>query len=83
MISVERGLSEKTLEAYHNDIDDLFRFLKNKVSVSDIDERLLHKYIKSLGKKKLTKSSIARKKYYTTRNQIYFSTTKNKNILNI
>ena len=61
MISVERGLSEKTLEAYHNDIDDLFRFLKNKVSVSDIDERLLHKYIKSLGKKKLTKSSIARK----------------------
>ena len=61
MISVERGLSEKTLEAYHNDIKDLLEYIKNKSSVIEVDENLLKKYIKKLGKKNLTKSSIARK----------------------
>ena len=44
MISVERGLSEKTLEAYHNDIKDLLGYIKDKASVIEVDENLLKKY---------------------------------------
>ncbi|MBL41802.1 MAG: tyrosine recombinase [Rhodospirillaceae bacterium] len=61
MINVERGLSEKTLEAYKNDINDFLLFLRKKVDIIEVNEKLLKKYIKNLSKKKLSKSSIARK----------------------
>ncbi|PPR78577.1 MAG: Tyrosine recombinase XerD [Alphaproteobacteria bacterium MarineAlpha2_Bin1] len=61
MINVERGLSEKTLEAYKNDINDFLHFLKKKVDIIEVNEKLLKKYVKKLSNRKLTKSSIARK----------------------
>ena len=61
MITVERGLSEKTLEAYKNDINDFLCFLRKKTDIVKVNEKILKKYIKNLANKKLTKSSIARK----------------------
>ncbi len=61
MISIERGLSQRTSEAYHKDLVNFEIFLGKKIDLSKISETNVFDYIKSLSKKKLSATSISRK----------------------
>ena len=61
MISVERGLSDRTIEAYQNDLKDFEDFLGKRKKIHEAGEKVINNYIKNLAKKKLSTSSISRK----------------------
>ena len=60
----DKRLSDNTISAYKKDIIDYGNFLvtyQNVYDVSDIDKEMIDKYIKSLKRRELKKSSITRK----------------------
>ena len=62
MLRVERNLSPRTLEAYQRDLKHYLSFIVDKdiISLSNISQMHIREYIRSLNKKGLAASSIAR-----------------------
>lgn len=62
MISVEKSAAKNTIYSYKFDLDDLLSFLSNaKISLQDVLQSDLARYIEKLGEKKLSSRTLARK----------------------
>ena len=71
---LEKGLSQNTIEAYHNDITDFTNFVKKKekkkqIDVSSINKQLVLDYYSMLDIKQFSKSTLQRK--YSSLNQFF------------
>ena len=61
MMSVERAVSEKTLDAYSRDLNDFSSYLGSNFGIDRAEEKDIRNYFKSLSKNGISASSVARK----------------------
>ena len=61
-LKVEKGYSEKTIEAYRNDLNQFFSYTNKKItSISSIDKEIISDYIATCKDKEYSLSTISRK----------------------
>ena len=61
-LKVEKGYSEKTIEAYRNDLNQFFSYINKKItSISSIDKEIISDYIATCKDKEYSLSTISRK----------------------
>ncbi len=61
-LAVERGLTENTLQAYRTDISQFRSYLASRrISVMDLDERVVQSFVSSLKSSNMKDTSLARK----------------------
>ena len=62
MMEAERGVSRNTVKSYQNDVNDLFKFLKEKnIQLTDVNHQTLLDFVQAIRVKGLDPRSIRRK----------------------
>ncbi len=61
-LKVEKGYSDKTIEAYRNDLNQFFSFLNEKItSIEEVNKEIIGDYISTCKEKEYSLATISRK----------------------